>query len=484
MKLNNTKPLSKEDLGSYGKLFEDIQGNILKSHSRNNVRLLFLQFENGAPQVKQWIKQLLPQLTSMAKQMKNTATFKATKGAEEATFMSLSLSYAGYEFLNPNLPKEIFQDNSFVAGMQSGTIPSDPKVEHWQEGYQQALHAVIILAQDNTEALEAKLREVEESMPEQVRIVQRELGKALINDKGFHIEHFGFADGLSQPRFFQEDVENKSTKTDKWNPFAPLNLLLTADKFGTTFKGDTNEPEAATDHKGTHSYGSYLVFRKLEQDVKGWNDQVENIQKNTRLNAELIGAYAVGRFKDGTPVIEQDTPENLDASRPVENNFNFAGDMDGTKCPFHSHIRKTNPRGDIARVFGENDPEKEKQLNEEERNSRIARRAIPYGEQEGENEKGLLFMCYQQSITKQFEVMQKDWANTQGFVKDKTGVDSVIGQNGENQHLKKNWPKKYGKGSNAEDFFQLSFGEFVSMRGGEYFFTPSLSGLKNLVKLS
>ncbi|HMB05971.1 MAG TPA: hypothetical protein VKP69_19835, partial [Isosphaeraceae bacterium] len=54
-------------------------------------------------------------------------------------------------------------------------------------------------------------------------------------------------------------------------------------------------------------------------------------------------------------------------------NFNYADDMAGSRCPFQAHIRKVNPRGDTVRFF-EGD-------SEFERNHRIVRRGVPFGEQ-------------------------------------------------------------------------------------------------------
>src|SRR5215213_8698620 len=106
-----------------------------------------------------------------------------------------------------------------------------------------------------------------------------------------------------------------------------------------------------------------------------------------------------------------------------ENNFRFGAqdESDTLRCPFHAHIRKTNPRGDIARQFGAPDAA--------ERDHRIARRGITYGERNRHpnafqalddlpsKDVGLLFMCFQASIRDQFAFMQRGWANNQGFVK-------------------------------------------------------------------
>jgi deferrochelatase/peroxidase EfeB len=61
---------------------------------------------------------------------------------------------------------------------------------------------------------------------------------------------------------------------------------------------------------------------------------------------ELIAAKMVGRWRSGVPLVlapEHDDPElGTDPNR--NNNFSYADDMQGLKCPFSAHIRRVNPR--------------------------------------------------------------------------------------------------------------------------------------------
>jgi deferrochelatase/peroxidase EfeB len=71
------------------------------------------------------------------------------------------------------------------------------------------------------------------------------------------IEHFGFRDGISQPLYYQADMVEAAPGSDTWlpraNPAAALNLVLVNDPFASKKEED--------------SFGSYLVFRKLEPNV-------------------------------------------------------------------------------------------------------------------------------------------------------------------------------------------------------------------------
>src|SRR5262249_20727275 len=92
-------------------------------------------------------------------------------------------------------------------------------------------------------------------------------------------------------------------------------------------------------------YGSFFVFRKLEQNVRGFRSALADLTRvlGPGSDVERAGAMAVGRFRDGTPIV----PTTAPTPGAELNNFTYAADdSSGKVCPFHAHIRKTNPRGD------------------------------------------------------------------------------------------------------------------------------------------
>jgi Dyp-type peroxidase family len=450
MIINNTEPISKNSTDpQLAMLYSDLQGNILKSHARKHVRLLLIQFTGTPAEAKDWVtKQMLPKITSFTQQMRSTFKMKAIRmEADDPGFCSFSLSQKGYHFLglNPQL-----DDASFNKGAGAGTITNDPAKNKWETPYQKDIHAVIILGTTHRPGIQPLSDSIQKTFGNTVKLLIEEKGEALPKE----IEPFGFADGISQPRFFTEDMADE-VSTKNWDPFASLDLALVKDPLGKAFK-DNDVPVG---QGGAYSYGSYLVYRKLEQDVAGWNAEVVKNSSTLKLDPNLFAAFAVGRFKDGTPVINTDHPEDV---KPFPNDFNYDNDQDGLKCPYHAHIRKANPRGDSRRKGA---------TLEEEKRRRISRRAIPF--KDDHNKEGLLFMCYQSSIVNQFEFMQNHWIDEPNFANAGTGEDSVIA---EGATAKKAWPAKWGgPGTN-----QLEFKHFVSMRGGEYFFTPSISALNAL----
>ena len=91
---------------------------------------------------------------------------------------------------------------------------------------------------------------------------------------------------------------------------------------------------------------------------------------------------------------------------------------------------------------------------------------------------GLLFVCFQASIANQFAFMQRSWADTEAFLIGGTGVDPVIGQvpGGGPAPIAQQWPKQWGQAGTVQPF---SFGQFVTLKGGEFFFAPSIAFLKS-----
>jgi Dyp-type peroxidase family len=321
----------------------------------------------------------------------------------------------------------------------------------WEDYFESEVHAMLLLADvDPLRLNEAAARAIMDIKPV-TKAVHVEHGHVLTNENGDGIEHFGYADGVSQPLFLREDVdkgnENGQENQSVWDPSAGLNLVLSHDGNGT----------------GAYSFGSYFVFRKLEQNVKGFKQKEEELAEALHLDghdAERAGALLVGRFEDGTPV----TLQGAEGMRhPIPNGFTFQDDGKGLRCPFQAHIRKVNPRTKEANAH------------------RITRRGIPYGSRKADfsdrpvKDVGLLFMCYQQRIEDQFEVMQAHWANDPDFGKPGSGLDPIIGQG---LRTEQEYAFKWGKDGKEKGKF--NFDPFVKMRGGEYFFAPSISFLKGL----
>ena len=448
-------------------MLSDLQGNILKGHGRDHTVNLFLSFDaQQATQVRSLLRALGSEIPSALDQLTGAQVYKANR-QDAGLFTAVFLSASGYDKLGAQAVMPA--GDAFQAGMkQRQALLADPDVTAWEPTFAQEVDALILLADDNPAALHAAsaaLRARIEALGGAAVIVGTEIGRVQRNKEDQEgIEHFGYVDGRSQPLMLLEDIRKEEAHggIDQWDPTIPLSQVLVPC------------PGSALDV----SCGSFFVFRKLEQNVRGFKQQEQDLAsaleaQSGRNPGELAGAYVVGRFENGTPTATSPVEVPLHG-KPVSNNFNFDTDGAGLRCPFAAHIRKTNPRD---QTIGANA-------------HLMARRGIPYGErQDGLNDGqisnkpeggvGLLFMAYQSSIEGQFEFTQQAWANNPNFHFNApslpVGIDPVIGQAGHSAPQR--YPLAYAAGPLSAP---IDFSGFVKMKGGEYFFAPSRSFLQRL----
>jgi Dyp-type peroxidase family len=478
-------PAKDVDLTSdqYDVMLGNLQANILKAHGRDFARHLFVRFTGRPAAVKAWISDLAPSVTTAKEQLAQLALRHADASFAGDLVTGMFLSAKGYEFLG--FDTERFASDAFRKGLKDqddgfikdvledvlDTSNKDPEPDTWEPGFQREIHALITVAHDDAAAVNEASAAIRESVTGVGDVLTIEEGVVLrrTNPAGRlePVEHFGYFDGISNPLFTQQDLETELTEIgsrDTWDAGARLSLVLTDDPHTTA----------------ADAFGSYLVYRKLGQDVNAFNQRVSALAASLSTDEELAGAMVVGRFKDGTPVLHGTTPS---PGPEVANDFNFAEDRNGLKCPFQAHIRKVNPRGTTPLTSLES-----------ERRRRIVRRGIPYGkpmpgvadtaesDADPRAERGLLFMCFQRNIEEQFEFVQRTWADnehfpsglpTLGLLQKDTGDDPLIGQDPDEAQR---WPKAWGeKGKKA-----FNFESAVTLKGGEYFFAPSIPFLRSL----
>ncbi|MCD9188444.1 MAG: Dyp-type peroxidase [Pyrinomonadaceae bacterium] len=475
-------PIDPEDK-KYERMLANLQGNILKSHGRKFAVHLFLTFLDDPDPMREWISEFAARyVTSALRQHYETKEFKLSKISR--LFAGFYLSAEGYRALgfteeeleekfdgsetaDDNDPRQV--DVSFRDGMPQGrSTLGDPPAGEWETNFlQNRIDALIQLADDDTERLEDAVRLIGEWLEVSgIRFFQQD-GKVLFDkESNKQIEHFGFRDGISQPVFYYDDVLEAGKNGDRnWNPFAPLKLALVKDPL--------TEAEDC--------FGSYLVFRKLEQNVQGFYEEGEALAaaltgkekgQLTGKEKDLAAALVVGRFRNGLPLMMSD---DMEQKTLIDyNNFNYFDNktraFSENKCPVHAHIRRVNPRG-------------EADTNEKEAMHRIIRRGIPYGDP-GDEEVGLLFMCFQSSIPRQFGFIQSRWANVSAFLgRESSGLDPIIGRNKSieegSEERKQKWLPVWGGNGEPVAF---EFKSFVTLKGGEFFFAPSIAFLQSFKK--
>ena len=358
---------------------------------------------------------------------------------------------------------------------------------------------MILLADNDEDDLTDRETQIKNYFKEacNAKILFTERGKKKVNAKGEAIEPFGFRDGVSMTPFW-----SKGRKLLKKNRQIVLDEQM----------------------------GSYFVFRKLEQNVKAFDKKVNNITRqlffkdptsgellpdeeilndihNFWEKRQLVEAQLMGRFKDGTPVTMFDkpilnnalaTPDELSRidNFNVYNSFDFRDnnnayneDAEGSKCPFHTHIRKANPRDEtvITPPTGYSQPTADSdqlpQVEDDETTVpieiRMIRRGIPYEDNsEPENPKeGLLFMSYHVSILFQYEVIHNLWCLDSPVAYRYRKIDAMVDNNEKESDY--TFPKEWGVSGN-EEVIQMDFEEIVTPRGGEYLYSPSITWLEKL----
>jgi Dyp-type peroxidase family len=280
-------------------------------------------------------------------------------------------------------------------------------------------------------------------------------------------EHFGFLDGEGQPLLGPQTGGS----------IYPNGVHLGEVLLGYSNEADPAPPPATQpalrERQELLFDGSFLVLRKLRQDVPGLHAKAQKAADTYGIHKNDVLAKMMGRGLDGKPLITKQGKEN--------NDFDFSGDPNGVECPFHAHIRRANPRKP-PEPFG--------------RTPRIMRRGMSFGPRyDAEHphcpsnaaERGLMFMAYNASIEEQFEVVQR-WlvgGNSSGGLS--AHSDPLLGVPEIGQQRFYRFEDK-GKVVRMElDGAAAPLVDpqpFVRLEWGMYLFTPSLRALRKLKELA
>jgi Dyp-type peroxidase family len=427
-------------------MLASLQSNILHPHVRSHLRLLALRIEDPVA-ARRGLSELARGMKSAARQLDELHAFRASRRPGTA-FVGVALSATGYARLDV-ARSQWPADPAFRDGLLGRDL-GDPAAVGWEAPYRGGIDAIALVGSHDDELADRELRELRDALGSAVTVLAEETGRTLTNANGDGIEHFGYVDGRSQPLFIDEDLETERATTDgvsRWNPLVPLSHVLVPDP-------------------GADAYGSYLVYRKLEQNVRAFKQQEARIARELGLTgsaAERAGALLIGRFEDGTPVTLAET----DGMRPVPNDFTYADDEAGARCPFGAHIRRVNPR-----------------LADPAARTVIARRGQGYGVRSDDpNEDdlaskptggvGLLFMAVMAGLETQFEALQRA-ANGDGD----GPFDAVLGRlRAASSPPTVELSPRWGAGAMPQP---VAVDPVVTLRGGEYCFLPSIDFLRGL----
>lgn len=333
------------------------------------------------------------------------------------------------------------------------------------------------------------------------------------------VEPFGFADGISQPQVdWSQQHEVAQSRIDYSNVVALGEFLL---GYRNEYDKYTDRPlldadattagllaaEDAPEKKDLGRNGTYLVMRQLRQDVRRFWQFVGGQAGGSSTEADKLAAAFVGRTRAGdplAPIRQQAIPGTSPQPDQVRlNQFTFDEDPAGVRCPFGAHVRRANPRNTdypgrpsgLARLiadlgFGRKGFRDD--LMSSVRFHRILRRGREYGPglspadalappPPDDPERGLHFICLNANICRQFEFLQNAWMTSTKFSGLTGESDPLVGNREEipGCPLTDNFTVQGDGGLRCR---VSGLPQFVTVRGGAYFFLPSLRALRYFAK--
>jgi Dyp-type peroxidase family len=273
---------------------------------------------------------------------------------------------------------------------------------------------------------------------------------------------FGFKDGIGQPA-----VEGSGSV-----PTNPRERPLKAGEIILGYPDETGELPPMPMPEVLGRNGTYVVFRKLHTKVAAYRSYLR-ARAQDREQELLLGAKMVGRWQSGAPLAvspDGDDPELGDDPRR-NNDFGFADDARGFKCPVGAHARRANPRDAL-----------DHEGSVDVRLHRMIRRGTSYGpmlpdgvlEDDG-IDRGIVFVFAGAHIKRQFEFVKTQWLNDGVFIGAPLESDPLVGPHGDSSSF-----------TIPQRPIRLRLQDlppFVVTRGGEYCFAPGLRAMQWLAEL-
>jgi Dyp-type peroxidase family len=509
-----------------------IQGNIIPGFNKDHQVFLFFQLTRPKAN-KEFLRWIAPLISSMDEVLSFVRAHRALRkrlGVREpplnSTWVNIAFSHRAIAELVGPADAAAFGDASFRQGLAArSTYLGDPtRATHpghrdkWVVGSPKSeADVLVIVAADVPGELEVAAGAIRRRAEDAgLRLMYEQRGDTLPGALRGH-EHFGFKDGISQP-----GVRGKVSAaagdfiTPRYiDPADPRARYYARPGQPLVWPGEflLGEPRQATDHlyssaPAASSFprwaarGSYLVCRRLRQDVPAFWAFVNGAATALGLPAQQFAAMLVGRWPSGAPVMRTPTADDLalagddwannhflfdDDTRPVPlrpipgypgDAFPQARqDVLGSVCPHFSHIRKINPR-DSATDLGK-PADTFLRL--------ILRRGIPYGvpivgEKRlmapglAKKERGLMFLCYGATIEEQFEFITRRWANSPAQP-NLGGFDPIIGQR-DTRGARGRFIEVPTPGGTVR--LPLK-NEWVIPTGGGYFFAPPIEAIAGVL---
>jgi Dyp-type peroxidase family len=448
----------------------DIQDNIVAPILLRYGRHIFFHFTDGA-KARAWLRSLLAHVN--ARTVEHGTQFTVNIGFTHHGLRTLGLSQRSLDSFPP-----AFQAGPRARAQDVGDVGVHAP-EHWEGGLGTPdIHAMGWIRTDSDEGREVATDIVRAEMAAsggvEIRYIQDTKALAHENGIGSEGEHFGFADPISQPPIEGADApmypgDGVLEADGTWRALKPGEFVLGyEDEAGPLGIQAPEPPELRLN-------GTYMVFRKLYQDVAAFRRYLGTAAKalygsDDVYHQDLVAAKMMGRWRSGCPVdLSPEKDDPAIAADPLRrNNFTYAGDDKGLRCPLGSHLRRTNPRATpLKRATTV-------------RRHRLIRRGVEYGPhladgtlQDDGIDRGLVNLFIQADIERQFEFVQKEWMKGGEFIGlDPNEQDPINGTGGEGSQMSVPGAKRP---------FLFDLPTFVLVKGGEYLFVPGLNALRGLI---
>ncbi len=455
---------------------DDIQGLVVRGYAHlQAARYVLLGIRDGAA-ARRFIADTIPAITTAAAAGPGRAVHLALTAAGLARLELPHPAMAGF-------PPEFTE--GIVAPARSRVLgdvgESAPEGWAWGGPATDAVDLLLLLYAQDAGALEELHRPIEAAYAKGGVAEVHRLDTSAIGDR----EHFGFRDGISQPIIAGLGRTGPAEHVVRAGEFVlgyanEYNLLT--DRPLVPADADPQDMLPVDTATGGHDLGrngSYLVMRQMQQDVPGFWRFVR--EAAGAADPVALASKMVGRWPSGAPLVE--APDADDPAHATANGFGYAhSDPAGLRCPVGAHVRRANPRDSL-------DPSPGTPASiAVNRRHRLLRRGRKYGPaadvaalQSGTgtddtSDRGLHFICVGANIARQFEFVQRAWVGSPKFATLYDDADPLIGRHD---------PLGGTFTIPARPLRRRVTGlpQFVTIRGGAYFFLPGIRALRYLGSL-
>ena len=431
---------------------EDIQAPVLRLRPFPYHGAYFVVRIDDPAHGREMLGRLAPKIASAADQHGSADTAWVNVGLTFQGLKALGVPQASLDSFSPE-----FQQGMAARAEVLGDV-GESAPDNWEKPFgTNEVHVVVAVVCGEEVALEPRIdfvRTSQDDLPG-VSIIWQLKVSMLPTTR----THLGYRDGISSPL-----IEGSGSPGQ--------GPAIKAGEFILGYPDETGNLPPMPQPEVLGRNGTYLAVRKLYSDVA-------KFRRYLRANAEspeeegLLQAKMMGRWPSGAPLVlapERDDPE-LAADPQRNNDFGYyEEDPKGLKCPAGAHIRRNNPRDalkDTVTVVNIH---------------RVVRRGFVYGpmlpegamEDDGA-ERGSVFAFLNANLARQFEFIKSAWQNEGNFVSLDEEKDPIAGPNdGTGTFTIPRRPvRKRLQG----------IPRFVTTKGGEYCFLPSIRALHWLAEL-